>query len=933
MLKNLLIFLAAITSISAIADDENIPKGFEYILEQGMEVDVFFNGDQESNYLNRTSRLRNLNGKYFFKNFSSNFMNGISPLYVDFISKVLEEGLPESGLYCKDIQSESIVTTCSRDELLLRVEYDSKKLVATIYISPLFLVYFEGDSNQKSLYLGESSTADEITAALNYDLYSSIDQYSNRNNFSVNTVISKGDTNLSVGVQHSNHSELDKNNIKSQSKSNQTRISEISWSRNNDGFSKSAGLIRGYNISSSSFGSSDDILGVSFGTSNLTKQKQARKSDVDIVVLVPDNGIVQTYRDERLINTQYLPQGVQTLDTTRFPDGIYDVEVKVLKGNEIFSTQKAVVYKSIMLDDENYNIWAGNVYTKNKLTDDWVIGGSYGNKMTNFLDYNQKVTITSDVIAGETSVTADVRNGFIKGGLSLSSDGKKASNMTLGLSGGMLSSNYNLNWKNDDGSGDDYLSVSNNNLFRISERTDVGLNLLKSWSKNSYYSLSLGVNHRFNQPFFKNWNLSSTLAHTSNENYWALSLDIPLSSSASLSSNANADGLSLGAGYSYSDSQAFIKSATITAENKLGDDYNYNLRTTAFFENDYIDGNIGGSVTSTKNSNAFANITGGVYLPGGPASGRYNSAIVLNVEEENVGKLKAITGYGDVLLDSKETIIPVPAYSKNKVTIDVADNNEQLFKIDNSVETIISYPGNVKKIDVNAHPVFTVTGRLVDKVGNPLAHQSVINHLGASYTSEEGVFTLEVSGANPTITWFSCEYDLSSYLKGNKPYLFLGNLSACDKYISSPDVQLAELNEDVDINTEEMVAETQSQHSRKGITAVDGKAYVVQYASVDSNLDLSKIKWIQDAIKRSGYKLIVKLKTNDRIALVVECTSSNDCVIDKQLMNAVNRTDAYITSYKNQENYFDFVLDTKSNLLQGQIAENKSEENLNDTNI
>ncbi|KFD82717.1 TcfC E-set like domain-containing protein [Vibrio cholerae] len=347
-----------------IASNFNVPAGFEYLMEHGIEIDVLLNTDKEGSDTLRTARMRYIGDTYQLSHLSQDFMSGVQTDFHDIIIGLFNIGLPENGVYCNDAEKFGFSLKCSDEELLLKMSYDSKKLLATLYIAPQLLDVNTEESKIDPFYLPPSSTSDKLTSIANYELYSSKNDTGTLNNLSLNSITSKGDKSLNFGGNIVSDTKSGKNST-SNARS-KVLLTQASLMKNSHGYTKTAGLIKGHSLSTSVFSSSKDVFGFAYGTSEDTKLKVSRSSDIDVVVLVPSNGRIESYRDGILINTQFLSQGVQTLDTRSFPEGIYEVELKIYQDQQLFSTQKSYIYKSAVLQDRQFKLWGGSIFEKNK---------------------------------------------------------------------------------------------------------------------------------------------------------------------------------------------------------------------------------------------------------------------------------------------------------------------------------------------------------------------------------------------------------------------------------------------------------------------------------------------------------------------------------------------------------------------------------------
>ncbi len=895
-----------------IASNFNVPAGFEYLMEHGIEIDVLLNTDKEDSDTLRTARMRYIGDAYQLSHLSQDFMSGVQTDFHDKIIGLFNTGLPENGVYCNDAEKFGFSLKCSDEELLLKMSYDSKKLLATLYIAPQFLDVNTEEGKIDPFYLPPSSTSDKLTSIANYELYSSKNNTGTLNNLSLNSITSKGDKSLNLGGNVVSDTKSGKNTTSNAT--SKVLLTQASLMENSHGYAKTAGLIKGHSLSTSVFSSSKDVFGFAYGTSEATKLKVSRPSDIDVVVLVPSNGRIESYRDGILINTQFLSQGVQTLDTKSFPEGIYEVELKIYQDEQLFSTQKSYIYKSAVLQDRQFKLWGGSIFEKNKISNDWIIGGSYSDHLSPSAQYTIKNEFRHSLYYSELNVAQDLGFGSARAGIAIDTNGNNAVNVSLGLRHGSLSTSHLISWSD---KGQDSYLTSQNAYWQYSTQTNFSLSLAKTWYEENNYSVSFGINHKLQSAFMKNWHLQSNISHTNQENYFDLNLQIPLTNSARAYVRYIDDDINtLGISYNYSDRNGFIRSANLSLDQTNGVDNYTGARGVTYFEGKYSDGSVGGNWNSRNNSSMFANVTGSLYLPGGPAAGREQSAIMINVDPDDVGRLKALTPEGEVILNKESTLIPLSAYSKHKVTVDVADDSAQLYQIENRQHTIVTYPGNVKELSIKAKPIFTVIGRLLNKQGDPLPQQNVMNHLGASFTSEDGIFSLEVSTENPSLTWMSCEYDLSDKLVKGQSYIFLGDITACDSSLDKNNIRLTEhskgINHSDNCQQINHCSGKQNNLSNKGFLIVENnkkmqislaknppvkfkREEAIQYASMSPHMTNEGRIWLQKILEKHSGELVLKRNNNGRILLINECQNFNSCQVNKNILKTLKSNDAFKT--------------------------------------
>ncbi|UNK62114.1 CS1-pili formation C-terminal domain-containing protein [Buttiauxella ferragutiae] len=116
------------------------------------------------------------------------------------------------------------------------------------------------------------------------------------------------------------------------------------------------------------------IIGAMFGTSDtlLDVRKQQSASLYPIYVTPDSESVVEIYRNGSLLRTVLVQPGLQTLDTTTLPGGIYPVEVRIIRGGVESSRTQETIYKPLKWRNFerkfNYNIFAGSMTNNSRST-------------------------------------------------------------------------------------------------------------------------------------------------------------------------------------------------------------------------------------------------------------------------------------------------------------------------------------------------------------------------------------------------------------------------------------------------------------------------------------------------------------------------------------------------------------------------------------
>lgn len=832
-----------------------MPDEFAKIIELGLEIDVNFAAFPNSQTY-RTAAFDQTDGKaYQLRKLSPNFMQGVELRYRAPLSKILEQGIPVEGVYCGDSLLSNIdLPSCMPGELVIKFDYAPQYLNGVLNLAtPLLEGQQVVDKEVKHL---PPSTVSNLTAITSYNLNVSTDSNSSRSNIDLRSVLSKAETNVKMGGYWS-----------STGHNQNPSINEISLNKDVNGNHKSIGLLNGYTLGSSAFGGAANIVGLSNKTSTKTMLNQLNTSDVDIWLTMPQEGRVEVFRDERLVNTQYLPQGLQQLDSTQLPSGVYKVEMKIYQGDTLVSTQSEFVYKMSHANRDSYQYWLGYVFDDNRLTDELVLGGSYLNSLGHGWYYGLHSILSSETSSIEASLDKGTVWGSSYSSLRLQDDGALNSYLGVQYEAGSFSSNFFINYQEHDEKHatifSSYGTVRSNN-----NRTAYSAGYHNNITNNDY-RFNLGVNHYFNIDWMNNWQWAADYGHTSVEDELMVSVSIPFNRNARISyfqSNKNSYGQ---ASYSVRPNTDWINYASLTANYAREDQV---VSGYLGFDDTSAKGSIGGSVSNKHNSQAasgFANMSGSVFLPGGMSGQSKDAGMLVRIKDEALGDLVAVTGSGTVMLNGTETLIPVSAFNQHTLTIDNQYHVKSEHKITNGYHRIVSYPGNVAVIDIESYPVVNIVGRLIGDRGQPLQYQHVVNHSDDTYTDDSGVFSLQVDRSQPTLTLDVCEYDLSQVITQDaSPVVFIGDLTACD-------TMSTRLNQ---TSTERLTTTTIQPETLKA-------GWAVQYAAFMDHQQVLSSKWLTDIREKYGERLFL-LETNDGLLSVITfCENQQGCHVDDKLMS------------------------------------------------
>ena len=113
-------------------------------------------------------------------------------------------------------------------------------------------------------------------------------------------------------------------------------------------------------------------LGMMLGTSDSLLLDNPTASATPLYVTPDRQGVAEIYRNGVLINSQPVQPGLQSLDTTVLPGGIYEVQVRVIEDGSLASTTEASIYKpsswSNVQEPWRYNLYLGQ---QSELLSNW----------------------------------------------------------------------------------------------------------------------------------------------------------------------------------------------------------------------------------------------------------------------------------------------------------------------------------------------------------------------------------------------------------------------------------------------------------------------------------------------------------------------------------------------------------------------------------
>ncbi|MBS2784181.1 TcfC E-set like domain-containing protein [Aeromonas salmonicida] len=555
------------------------------------------------------------------------------------------------------------------------------------------------------------------------------------------------------------------------------RLHEASFYRLGFFFPSAQGLVRKPNYYS---GATPTVLGVMWGSSDLLRRERGVPSMAPVQVAPARAGMVEIYRDGRLIQSQPVVAGLQALDTRSLPGGIYEVELRLLEDGQETRRWREMIYKpsNWQTPEEpwRFNLFAGRQTRWLVRQGDSELEGASGGAAVNHL-------LLPSLVVGAGSQYVDRQAQH-----SLSLDWEATSqlhgfaslNQSVGTGWG-----YDLQgiyWH-----GNSSLVASHSrNLRKLGEAsTTSSLSLQQSLDK--WGSLGVYVSHQSGRGNGADlgWHYSDRL--WGRWMTWGVTLfDRPGSESTaqqrdrgstlSLTVNLGEQNrqLSLGLGSNTSRSGGAQRSAYLNYQQevdwgplrqvKVGstfDSYGSGLSGYGRFAVPWLGGDL-----FAQRSSYNGDVTGGINLKSTVALGREGelavgsrdmggmgneAAMILDIDADDVAtRIRVSDDQGGIqTLGPGRHLVTVPALQSGTLQLETTERDGELLVIRPSVLPYYFNRGGVGYDQVFVVHTLTIIGRLLDENNKPLSGAMISNHLGKTLSENDGFFSLDVNKRHP----------------------------------------------------------------------------------------------------------------------------------------------------------------------------------------
>ena len=588
------------------------------------------------------------------------------------------------------------------------------------------------------------------------------------------------------------------------SEDNSFQVDTLYLERDTQGMQMGAGYLDYSGLMTPMFAGGQQVLGLKIGSSMNSRLDMANVSSTPIRVFANGRRRVEVFRDNRLIYATTIEAGSQEIQTSSFPEGSYNVTIRLYNGSTLEQELTRFYTKSVRLPPSDEILWylEGGELTR-RIEDDtlpesqgeWVVRGGAQRRVTANSSLELRAAATDE------EQTAEAELFYLGNGWDISLTGMVGSNSAKGAalqasgSLGPISVSYNHQrlWN------DDYEPLLND-----------GEENLTSLLQESYESRSLSISSPFlggnltgSYTYNNQQNNSNTTTGSSpnddddDETIYSVSwfrnivqfndydLDLELDFSKSGDNKVGTVGLTLrrstnkwsldirGQGqweknqnqdsdsdYGYAVESRWYQDNILNGTGEvgvryedlpggqklIGGDVQYeNARFLADLSADHIDAEGAEKAYTSYNGRidtSFAINTDGAGFGGG---NRADSAILVEVngspsDQFDVTVNGAPAGIAEG--DSK-TVVPLSPYGTYQVGI--RPRGEEFYNYDQSERRITLYPGNVGTASFSAEQEIILLGKLVDAGGNTLTNITIPRKTGLIRTDQFGIFQLGVS--------------------------------------------------------------------------------------------------------------------------------------------------------------------------------------------
>lgn len=569
------------------------------------------------------------------------------------------------------------------------------------------------------------------------------------------------------------------------------------------------------------------VYGATYGNKSSTVIQDQKQSLVPILVFLPSAGVVQVYRDGKLLSIQNFSMGSHELDTSTFPMGVYNVEVKTIvngqeTGSNIAQVNKTNGRQSSVTGQLSWQAFGGMLeYTKKAKNDrlntdskTWLMGVAAAKNYALFSGLGLSSTLYAfdkNVVAeAETNISFSPNINFNLQGM-LASDRSYRTSSSLSYS---FPKGYGSLW-----SGFNVSEMGDNLYFTDTKNYNLGfsVNFKQMHPKLGMLTVNYSddvkrhnklTNVEYFQDIFTNRYVDVKVRagiqrsdydfqKNSNDKYIYFDVRLPFSRWFSAGLNSRNSNVFANASYKQNFENSVINSVGIDTSQLVkskdggpsADDFS--LSGYLGYTAKYNSGNL--SVSAARSSYSLNYTSQGSLATSGNnlvlGNSNFNSGVIIETGLKDKGSMAAQINGVNYTLTGNNNFIPLAPYSEYVVELMNNRNSVDSVSIGEGRKSRVTlYPGNVALLQPEVKQMVTIFGRVYYPNGELAANANIHNHIGKTKTDANGEFSLDVDRRYPVLTLVETNGDIcESTLKldGARGAAWLGDVRCQYKPTSS----------------------------------------------------------------------------------------------------------------------------------------------------
>ena len=729
---------------------------------------------------------------------------------LQFIPDILEPGRVLNKLRSPmDVHSELICGRTNQDRCgkldpeVIDVIFDSAKFRADLFISSSYLVVRDAIENP---LLPKSTSGTSFIQLVNGSFSGQDDE---------------AESYTIAGISTLGRRQSRLQSSWAATETNDLNIDTLFWRRDYNGYDLQAGLLRtsGRGLA---FTSQQDITGISATTTLNTRTDLAYSRGSEIQLFLSSRSRVEIYKDNRLVDTRFYDIGNQALDTSRLPDGAYNIVLKIRDASSNRREETHFFVKSPKLppkDAPQYFVHFGKIYTPAEAdlfpneTPSWLFRSGYAERINDSLGAEVALLTTQGQSIFESGVFWFGPGYDLHGSLMAGTEGDLGLAFNTQYRLGIASASYNfrriwadqdLDFNIDDDSDEDeenliedFFEQRFDPVPRSTLQSTLSFNMLlgkgnlglqSRYNHNRFEDKRTSYSIRYQRPLFRTGpyqiNLSTHIAKD-DDDYQAL-VGIAMrhsdkhwnnSVNARLATEKNQGitdtGVTLNGQSTWNDKdlyegdlQGTLRANRDLHESNLGAEVEYNSRLgqsrfaleESQSEND--------TVLQYGGNLAFSLIAAkDLFAFGGKQQS--TGAAVINIDgDANNSKFDIyVNGQrrGEAIPNAKTVLSLAPYQTYN---IRLRPTGAGFISFNDEIKTITIYPGNVEQLTWEIQEIVVIFGRVFNADGQPIANARINGAQGLATSDTIGLFQAEIKKGLQELVFqtidLNCKVDTSS---------------------------------------------------------------------------------------------------------------------------------------------------------------------------